>query len=204
MSTAMWDERYSAQELVWSATPNQWVEELTADLPPGRVLDLAAGEGRNALWLAERGWDATAVDFSQVGLDRAQQLAGQRLGSDAPRLRTVCADLLTYAPAAQAYDLVLVVYLHLPAEQRGIVMRAAAAAVAPRGRLIVIAHDTRNLTEGIGGPQDPAVLYTAADLTDDIDGSGLAIERATVSSRAVQTDAGTREALDAILVARRP
>ncbi len=70
MDSRAWDERYAASELVWSSTPNQFVAAEVADLTPGRALDLAAGEGRNALWLAERGWQVTAVDFSLVGLDK--------------------------------------------------------------------------------------------------------------------------------------
>jgi SAM-dependent methyltransferase len=203
MSNDMWDERYAASDLVWSATPNVWIEELTAGLLPGRVLDLAAGEGRNALWLAARGWDATAVDFSQVALDRAQQLADERLGEQASRFHTERADLLIYSPPPSGFDLVLVVYLQIPAEQRWMVMRTAAAALAPGGRLIVIAHDTENLKSGFGGPQDPAVLYTAQDVVGDLEGTDLVAERADTVVRVVTTDTGTREALDALVVAVR-
>ena len=69
-----WDDRYAASELVWSAGPNLFVEELCRDLAPGRSIDLAAGEGRNAVWLAEQGWDSTAVDFSAVGLAKAEEM----------------------------------------------------------------------------------------------------------------------------------
>ena len=70
MNSEQWDQRYAGEELVWSAGPNIFVAGICAELAPGRVLDLAAGEGRNALWLAERGWQVTAVDFSQVAVDR--------------------------------------------------------------------------------------------------------------------------------------
>ena len=79
MDSQLWDARYAAADLVWSAGPNATVAALTADLPPGRALDVAAGEGRNAIWLAERGWDADALDFSRVGLDRAERIAADRL-----------------------------------------------------------------------------------------------------------------------------
>ncbi|HSR26355.1 MAG TPA: class I SAM-dependent methyltransferase, partial [Candidatus Eisenbacteria bacterium] len=115
MDAGHWDERYAAKELVWSAEPNVFVAEATADLPAGRALDLAAGEGRNALWLAERGWRVTAVDFSQVALDRASALARERAIRPPGSFATLRADLLDYVPPAQAYDLVLVVYLQLPA-----------------------------------------------------------------------------------------
>lgn len=204
MRSALWDERYAASSLVWSATPNAWVEELTAALPPGRVLDLAAGEGRNALWLAERGWDATAVDFSQVALDRARQLAEARLGELTGRFRTEQADLLTYSPRPGGFDLVLVVYLHLPAGERALVMRSAADAVAPGGRMLVVAHDTENLEHGVGGPQDLGLLYTAVDVVEDLADSGLDVELAYRPTRLVETASGPRHAIDAIVLAVRP
>jgi SAM-dependent methyltransferase len=196
-----WDERYASADLVWSATPNVWVEQVTTDLPPARALDLAGGEGRNALWLIDRGWQATLVDFSQVALDRAHRLADERFGTDDRRLRTLRADLLTFEPDPSAYDLVLIAYLHLVAEDRRSVMRMAARAFAPGGALMVVGHDSTNLTSGTGGPQDPAVLYGPADLVDDLQGCGLTIERAEIVTRAVQAPEGPRDAMDVVLVA---
>jgi SAM-dependent methyltransferase len=204
MSIEMWDQRYESSELVWSATPNLWIEQLAADLPVGKALDLAAGEGRNTLWLAELGWDATAVDFSSVALDRATKLASDRLGEAASRFHTEQADLLVYAPTDNAFDLVMVVYLQIPAEPRRAILRRAAEAVGPDGLLIVVAHDSTNLEHGVGGPQDPAVLYSAQDVVVDLAGTGLIPERVETGRRPVQTADGLREALDAIVVARRP
>src|SRR5690606_8435426 len=172
--------------------------------PPGRALDLAAGEGRNSLWLVERGWTATAVDFSPVALGRARTLAADRLGERAGRLELVEADLSAYVPEPGAYDLVISAYFQVGAELRRRVMRGAAAAVAPGGLLLVVAHDSDNLKRGYGGPRDPAVLYTAHDVASDIDGSGLRVVRAEVRGREVETDDGRRTALDAFLLARRP
>jgi SAM-dependent methyltransferase len=75
MHAAEWDARYAGKNLVWEAEPNRWVVEVCAGLPPGRALDLACGEGRNALWLARQGWRVTGVDFSRVALERAGDLA---------------------------------------------------------------------------------------------------------------------------------
>src|SRR5690348_14293140 len=104
MDRAEWDRRYAGTELVWTAEPNRFVVQEVAGLPPGRALDLAAGEGRNAVWLAERGWAVTAVDFSAVGLDKARRLAAER-GVEAG---WVVADVLEYVPEPGAYDLVLI------------------------------------------------------------------------------------------------
>lgn len=203
MDAAGWDDRYTERELVWSVEPSVWVEQLIADLPPGRALDLASGEGRNALWLAERGWDVTAVDFSSVALDRARRLGRDRLGPDAGSLTIVQADLLEYEPPAAAFELVLLVYLHLRGPERRRVVRAAASAVAPSGRLLVIGHDLGNIAHGTGGPQDPAVLYSPADIEEDLWRTGLSIETAETLSRSVETDEGTARALDAVVLARR-
>ncbi|WP_149261363.1 bifunctional 2-polyprenyl-6-hydroxyphenol methylase/3-demethylubiquinol 3-O-methyltransferase UbiG [Actinomadura sp. K4S16] len=204
MDSAEWDRRYAGSDLVWSAGPNRWVEEVAADLPAGRALDLAAGEGRNALWLAERGWTVTAVDFSAVGLERARSLAERRLGEHADRIRPVEADLREYTPARQGAELVIVAYLQVAERLRRSALRAAADAVAPGGLLLVVAHDSDNLAHGVGGPQDPAVLYTAQDAVSDIEGRGLQIVRAEPRTREVTTDEGSRTAIDAFLLAHRP
>ena len=204
MDSHAWNERYADSELVWSAAPNIWVEQLTRDLPPGKAVDIAAGEGRNALWLAARGWHVTAVDFSAVALQRAAALSKQRLGDDAGNLLTLEADVETWVPPARSYDLVLVVYLHLPAAQRSAVMGAAAEAVAPGGTLLVVGHDLANLSSGHGGPQDPAVLYSSADIVADIKPAQLTVARAETAVRSL-TDAQCHpvEALDAPVLARR-
>lgn len=201
MDSSAWDERYAATDLVWSATPNVFVEELTAGLPVGRALDLAAGEGRNALWLAARGWQTTAVDFSAVAIDRVRQLATDRLGDAAARVEAVVGDALEWAAPAGGYDLVLVIYLHLPAAQRRIAMRNAAASVASSGTLIVLGHHSDNIAHGVGGPQDPAVLFSEADIAADLDGTGLTITRAERALRQVSADGP--QAIDALVVATR-
>jgi SAM-dependent methyltransferase len=173
-----WDERYAAHDLVWSAEPNLFVAAELADLEPGRALDLAAGEGRNAIWLARRGWTVTAADFSQVALDKGRQLAGDTV------VRWVCADATRWDEPA-AYDLVVVAYLQLAAPERRAAMRAAYASLVEGGTLLVVAHDSSNLAEGTGGPQDPAVLMTADDVLGDLAGLAFDVVRAERVARRV-------------------
>jgi SAM-dependent methyltransferase len=189
MDATDWDERYAAGQ-VWSVEPNGWLVDAVGDLPPGRALDLACGEGRNAVWLHGRGWEVTAVDFSQVGLSKGRAAA--------PEVRWVCADVTTWEPPGAAFDLVALVYLHLPPLAWRTVLARAVAAVGPGGSLVVIGHDVRNLAEGVGGPQDPAILLDPAAIADAV--GELHVERAGTVERAV--DGGT--ALDALVVARRP
>lgn len=194
MTTAEWDARYAASDSVWGAAPNRFVEQETAALPAGRALDLACGEGRNAVWLAGRGWDVTAVDFSQVAIDKA------RAHAEGPPVTWVCDDVVTWTPAAEAFDLVMIVYLHLPTEARAQVLEHAAAAVAPGGHLLLVAHDLANLTGGHGGPQDASVLPTADDVVPHL--AGFDVLTAGVVERPV--DGAPRPALDLLVHAVRP
>ncbi|HSP03763.1 MAG TPA: class I SAM-dependent methyltransferase [Acidimicrobiales bacterium] len=199
MDRDAWNERYEAADLVWTAGPNQTFADEVAGLEPGTALDLAAGEGRNAIWLATQGWTATAVDFSDVALDKARKLAE----ASEVEIETVVADVTTHVPPAGAYDLVAVIYLHLPEDERRLVHQRAAAAVAPGGTMVVLGHDTTNLTDGHGGPQDASVLYTPDDVVADLEGSGLTVTKAERVDRTVTTPDGDRTAIDALVVARR-
>jgi SAM-dependent methyltransferase len=192
-----WDRRYGGTELVWTAQPNRFVVEELGELPPGRALDLGAGEGRNAVWLAERGWRVTAVDFSPVALEKGRRLARARDVS----VDWVLADLRGYQPEPATYDLVLVAYLHLLPAGRAAVLRGAAVALARHGTFLLVGHDLANLTEGVGGPQDPAVLYTSEAIVAELD--GLTVRRAERVRRTVDTLAETGEAADTLVLATR-
>jgi SAM-dependent methyltransferase len=196
MDSRDWDERYSYDGYTWKTEPNQFVAAELADLTPGRALDLAAGEGRNSVWLAERGWRLTAVDFSQVGLAKGRKLSATR-GVQDGLIDWVVADLRDYQPPAQAFDLVLIAYLHVGADLRAAVLARAAAALAPGGTLFIVGHDLSNLTEGTGGPQDPAVLYTPEALRAEL--PGLAVRRAERVRRVVRRDDGTAVAVDTLV-----
>ncbi|HET9718559.1 MAG TPA: class I SAM-dependent methyltransferase [Solirubrobacteraceae bacterium] len=195
-----WDRRYAEADYIWTATPNRFLVQEAAELAPGRALDLACGEGRNAVWLAERGWQVTGVDFSEVALDKARRMAEDRGVSG----EWIASDLVGYTPEPHAYDLVLVFYLQIPEDERRAALRRAAEALAPGGTLLVVAHDSANLTDGYGGPQDPLVLYSAADVVADLTGSGLDVERAEQVRRPVAVDGDERIALDAVVRASRP
>jgi len=138
MDAAAWDARYDAAGLLWSAEPNQFVVRELPGRPAGRAIDLGCGEGRNAVWLATQGWTVLGVDFSAVALAKAAQLAaaaGVTVGWEQT-------DLLEWRPEPN-YDLVLLVYVHLPPPQRQALLARAAAGVAPGGSLLVVGHDRR-------------------------------------------------------------
>ena len=186
MDAEAWDQRYAASEVVWSREPNQFVAAEVADLAPGTAVDLASGEGRNAIWLASRGWSATAVDFSQVALDKGAQLVDEAGVELDGTVAWVCADATTWQPA-EPVDLVVVAYLQLPAEDRRRAVRGAVTMLRPGGTLLLVAHDSTNLTEGTGGPQDPSVLMTADDVLDDLSGLDVEVIRAERVAREVRS-----------------
>ena len=191
MDARAWDERYAASELLWSAGPNHFVEAELAELKPGRAVDLAAGEGRNAIWLADRGWEVTAVDFSLVGLDKGREALSRHPRGRDLHVDWVHADVLDYDPGPVGLDLVVVAYLQLVAETRRAAMRRAFGQLVPGGTLFVVGHDSTNHTEGTGGPTDPAVLFTAEDVLSDLDGERFEVVRAERVSRLVTEDPGT-------------
>jgi SAM-dependent methyltransferase len=196
-----WDERYRTSELIWKAAPNQWVRQYTQDLSPGTALDLASGEGRNAIWLADRSWQVTAVDFSAVAMEKAKELASQHGNRTADRIEWAVEDVLSYAPTAE-YDLVLVIYLQIAAEQRKTLLQHAAAVVSPGGRLLVVGHHTDNLVHGVGGPPNPEVLYTEDDILADLaEFPNLIFRTAQRVERVI--DGQLRRALDVVVEAER-
>ena len=185
MDARGWDERYAASQLVWSATPNQFVASELVDLSPGRALELATGEGRNALWLAERGWQVTAVDFSQVALHKARALQERHEHGRDMQVDWVHADVLAYDAGRVPYDLAVLAYLQLEADERRTAVQRGFGALREGGTFFLVAHDSSNLAEGTGGPQDPAVLYTAEEVLADLDGERFEVERAGRVARVV-------------------
>ncbi len=202
MDSAAWDARYAAGGLVWGSGPNRFVAAELEALPPGHALDVACGEGRNAIWLATRGWRATGIDFSSGAIERARRLAADAGVED--RVRFVVGDVVTGPLPAGSYDVVVVAYLQVPAPERRAALRRAAGSLAPGGTLLVVGHDSANLVDGVGGPQDAAVLFTARDVAADLAGvAGLVVEKAERVRRSVATPQGQRDALDALVRVRR-
>jgi SAM-dependent methyltransferase len=161
---ASWEERYGAAPALWSGRANPQLVAEAAGLTPGRALDAGSGEGGDALWLADHGWQVTAVDFSSVALARAAAQA-DRLGPEvAGRVEWVHADLTRWAPRTSAFDLVSAQYFHLPVPDRDSAFARLAAAVAPGGSLLVVGHRPSELHTGT-----PEMFFTAEQVAAPLD-----------------------------------
>jgi SAM-dependent methyltransferase len=179
-----WNERYAARDLVWSAGPNRLLAEQLEGMAPGSALDAACGEGRNALWLAEQGWRVTAVDFSEVAIDKARRIAARREVDVDWRVL----DLSREPLPGKGWDLVCVLYLHTDPDERAIWLPKLVAAVASGGTFLYIGHDPSNIEHGVGGPQDPDFLLSQERVADAL--TGFRIDAARVVERPVDTEPG--------------
>lgn len=200
MDAHEWDARYAAAAAsgIWAHTAPRVVQQVVADLPAGRALDLGCGDGRTTRLLLGRGWTVTAVDFSAEALAIARRATTEGLD----RVTWLHADVTTLAPRA-GQDLVVLTYLHLPEPALRRVLATATASLVPGGTLLVLGHDVENLATGAHGPTDPSVLYTPELLAAAAD--GLEVVRCERVRRGPD-DAETHgpaagEAVDTLLVA---
>ena len=154
-----WDARYAAQPWMFGQAPNRYLESWGPRLPArGRALALGDGEGRNGVWLAERGLEVTAVDWSATGLGRATALAESR----GVRLATHAADLVQWSWPDAGFDLIAWIFLHLPPADREVVAARAVQALAPGGMLVLECFSPAQNGRRSGGPREPALLWTRA------------------------------------------
>ncbi|NKY11380.1 SAM-dependent methyltransferase [Cellulomonas hominis] len=201
---AFWEERYRSADRIWSGRPNAQLVAEAGDLPPGRALDVACGEGGDALWLASRGWEVTAVDLAQAALDRVDAALEQAGPEVAARVRTVRGDIGSWDPGAGRYDLVTSHFLHLPPADRAPAFARMAAAVAPGGTLLVVAHHGSDLATTIGRPDLPELFFEPAEVVAALEPGDWDVPVAEARPReAVDPDGRTITIRDTVVRARR-
>jgi SAM-dependent methyltransferase len=204
MDEAFWDERYDSSPALWSGQPNPQLVAEAADLVPGAALDVGCGEGADAIWLAERGWRVTAVDWSAVALQRGADHAQQAGAEVAQRISWLHADLIDWVPAQAAYDLVSAQFMHLGPDQRDALYRRLAAAVAPGGTLLVVGHHPSDLQTTARRPPFPQLLFTAADIASLLNpGEWATVVEEARPRRAPDSDGQPITVHDAVLRAQR-
>lgn len=176
MGREFWDERYGQPELTYGAEPNDFLRDMAPRIPPGPVLGLGEGQGRNAVYLATLGHGVTAVDLSPVGLARAQELAASR----GVTLHTMVADLAEFDPGTTAWSGIISIFCHLPPALRRDLYPRCAAALAPGGVLILEAYTPDQLEHGTGGPREPGLLNTLQELRELLPGLEFEVGREVV------------------------
>jgi SAM-dependent methyltransferase len=164
-----WDDRYRSHPLLWSGNPNPHLVAEAEGLTPGKALDAGAGEGADAIWLAGRGWQVTAVDISSVALERAAENADQAGPDIAERISWCQGDLNNWEPPRSAYDLVSTQYLHVPLDARVALFDRLASAVVPGGTLLIVGHHPSDLQTTMPRPQAPELFFTGDDVAGQLD-----------------------------------
>jgi SAM-dependent methyltransferase len=198
------EERYRSASALWSGQPNPQLVAEVAGLPPGSAFDVGSGEGADAIWLAERGWRVTAVDFSPTALQRAAEQAAGRGPEVAGRIDWRQADLTTWAPPEASFDLVSAQYMHLPPEPRSALFARLAAAVAPGGILLIVGHDFSDLAAGAHRLDMPEMFFTAEEVAADLTPGEWDVLVTDARPRPAHVHEGEEITVhDAVLVARR-
>lgn len=196
-----WDERYAATDRIWSGRVNPVLAAEAATLTPGRALDVGSGEGGDALWLAGRGWKVVGLEFSRVARERAALHAEEAGLADRTSWRD--ADVRTWDPGDEGWDLVTSHFFHQPDQLLPDVVRRLAAAVAPGGTLLVVGHHPADLATG-ARHGDPTWLFTAEELVPSLDPEAFEVEAVEARTRTgPHPEGGTVEWTDAVLRARR-
>jgi SAM-dependent methyltransferase len=201
MDESFWDKKYSVDEYVYSTQVNRFVEEHLASLPPGKMIDLAGGEGRNTIFFAEKSWQAENIDLSSVALEKCRALAQQRDVSD--RVFTNHASALDFTSSLAPVDLGLIGYLQINRDDLEIAISRLVKQISPGGIFFGVWHALENLADGFGGPQNPAVLPNVLSMTQIL--SALPLEVIFVENRdgQVQTRDGLRPSITLTAMAKR-
>ncbi|HEY2669822.1 MAG TPA: FAD-dependent oxidoreductase [Rugosimonospora sp.] len=201
---AAWDERYRSAPALWSGRPNPQLVAEAAGLPAGRALDVGCGEGADAVWLAERGWQVTAVDISTAALARAAEHAEAAGGQVAGRIEWTHTDLRDTPPADGGYDLVSSQFMHLPGDLRGKLFERLAAAVAPGGTLLIVGHHPSDLRTSAHRMHFPDMMFTGEQVAASLDPAAWEVVAAEARPRTATDPEGHEITIhDAVLVARR-
>jgi len=162
----MWNQRYNQPEYVYGTQPNDFIVSVSANIPRGKVLSLGEGEGRNAVYLASLGYDVTAVDSSEVGLEKARRLAAEK----GVNITTITADLGDFQIQPNSWDAIVSIFCHVPSAIRVPLHQSVVRGLKPGGVLVLEAFTPRQLAMGTGGPASSDMLMTLASLRQELAG----------------------------------
>jgi SAM-dependent methyltransferase len=199
-----WDERYGSRPQLWSGNPNPHLVAEAAELTPGAALDVGSGEGADAIWLAEHGWQVTAIDVSPVALARGAEHAAAAGSEIAGRIDWRQADVLRWGPEPAAFDLISSQFMHLPPEPREALFTRLAEGITPGGTLLVVGHHPIDLMPSDAHQAMAELRFTAAQVAGLLDPERWEILVEAAPERQMTDPAGDSvTAHDAVLRARR-
>lgn len=202
-SQETWDARYAGATRLWSGNPNPQLVAQVSDLEPGTALDVGAGEGADAVWLARQGWQVTALDVSEVALGKVAAHAAEEGVSD--RVTTLHHDLMSGAALPGTYDLVSAQFWHPPADERAEHVTRIGAAVRPGGCLLIVGHHPVDVTAEMVANGHPHVgrVFTPEQIVEILAGPDWEIRVAASPTRTVAGENGPRTLTDSVVLAVR-
>lgn len=200
MSSSFWDQRYSGDGCAYGDKPNDFLVQMAGKLSGrGHALDIGAGEGRNALFLASLGLDVLAVDQSAVGMQKAECRARQ----SGLKLRTHAIDLRDFDAGPNSMDVVTSIFVHLPADLRALVHRRVGSWLKPGGLFLLEAYAPDQIDRDTGGPKDPQLLAPLHVILGELEGLKVVHQRALVRS-VIEGQFHTGEASVIQILAQKP
>ena len=195
MTAAQWDARYRAEPELWTKEPNAPLAQFAGELEAGRALDVGAGDGRNAIWLATHGWAVTAIDLSTVALERA----AERAAACGAQLECIVADWHEHDFGDAAFELVVVSYMHPAPDERRALFERVARALVPGGHVFTVGVILAD--HGRRGPPDPERLYTLERVQQAL--RGFEVLRCEQHAYEQEHSSGRRDVTDVVAVGRR-
>jgi len=201
MDKLFWDQKYSVDEYIYTTEVNRFVKEHLADLTPGKMIDLAGGEGRNTVFFAEKGWQAENIDLSSVGLVKCEKLAAERGVSE--RVFTTQASALDFESKLAPVDLGVVAYMQINHKDLKAGISRLVANLVPGGSFFGVWPALENLKDGFGGPQDPNVLPSIESMSEILGELPLKVEFIINRDGQVQTKQGLKPSITLTALATR-
>jgi len=205
MDSSYWDAKFDTDDYIYTTVVNRFVKEycepLIAKQPKGKMIDLAGGEGRNAIWFSEQGWQSENIDWSKKALSKSLKLAEER-GVSALHFAHI-ADATGFESVLTPVDIGVVAYLQVPQEDLADALYTLVDNVRKGGHILGVWHALDNLDGGYGGPRDPAVLPSVESLTEICEELDVEIEVLTNRDGQVQTKDGLKPSITVVLLARR-
>ena len=196
---SMWDQRFSEPSYVYGTEPNAFLKNSAKMIPPGKVLCLADGEGRNGVYLAQQGFSVTSLDASSVGLNKAIKLAAKR----SVEIETVVADLADYSIQDNSWDAIVSIFCHLPVELRSRVHKGVVNGLRPGGLFLLEAYTPDQIPFGTGGPKSVDLLMTLAVLRKELTGLEF-IHAAELTRKVLEGSLHTGMSAVVQVIARKP